>query len=88
MEEQTGADRAALDWAICNDIPHGGGYPRGRKAEDGVLPAKYQLRETQSTDYRPRKRKHLIDSDGMLVVNLGTLESGTLKGVQLAKNCR
>jgi hypothetical protein len=31
---QTGADRAALDWAIFRDIPHGGWCPKGRKAED------------------------------------------------------
>ena len=31
---QTGADRAALDWAIFRDIPHGDGCPKGRKAED------------------------------------------------------
>jgi hypothetical protein len=35
---QTGADRAALDWAIFHDIPHGGWCPKGRKAEDGVIP--------------------------------------------------
>jgi hypothetical protein len=27
---QTGADRAALDWAIENGIPHGGWCPKGR----------------------------------------------------------
>ena len=26
---QTGADRAALDWAIQNNVPHGGWCPRG-----------------------------------------------------------
>ena len=34
---QTGADRAALDWAIFRDVPHGGWCPKGRKAEDGVI---------------------------------------------------
>jgi hypothetical protein len=38
---QTGADRAALDWAIFHDIPHGGWCPKGRKAEDGVIPPQY-----------------------------------------------
>ena len=42
---QTGADRAALDVAIELGIPHGGWIPKGRKAEDGVLPDKYQLQE-------------------------------------------
>jgi hypothetical protein len=45
---QTGADRAALDWAIFHDIPRGGWCPKGRKAEDGTIPARYQLTETPS----------------------------------------
>jgi hypothetical protein len=47
---QTGADRAALDWAIGNDIPHGGWCPKGRRAEDGPIDARYQLKETPSSD--------------------------------------
>jgi hypothetical protein len=35
---QTGADRAALDWAIFHDIPHGGWCPKGRKAEVAKAP--------------------------------------------------
>lgn len=42
---QTGADRAALDFAIEHDIPHGGWAPKGRKAEDGPIPSKYDLQE-------------------------------------------
>jgi len=34
---QTGADRGALDAAIERGVPHGGWYPRGRRAEDGVV---------------------------------------------------
>lgn len=40
---QTGADRAGLDWAIANGIPHGGWCPKGRKALDGPLHASYEL---------------------------------------------
>lgn len=42
---QTGVDRAALDAAIALGIEHGGWCPQGRIAEDGVIPADYQLRE-------------------------------------------
>jgi hypothetical protein len=38
---QTGADRAALNWAIENGVSHGGWCPKGRKAEDGPIPALY-----------------------------------------------
>jgi hypothetical protein len=34
---QTGADRAALDWAIKRGVPHGGWCPKGRRAEDGQV---------------------------------------------------
>lgn len=43
---QTGADSAALDFAIEKGIPHGGWCPKGRKAEDGPIPARYALQET------------------------------------------
>jgi hypothetical protein len=48
---QTGADRAGLDWAIKNGIEHGGWCPKGRRAEDGPIDAKYQLQKAPSGDY-------------------------------------
>ncbi len=75
---QTGADRAALDWAIANGIAHGGWCPAGRTAEDGPLPSKYQLCETSSGGYRQRTRCNVEDSDGTLILNLGLLEGGSL----------
>ena len=45
---QTGADRAALDWALRHDIQHGGWCPNGGLASDGPLDLVYQLRETES----------------------------------------
>jgi hypothetical protein len=43
---QTVADRAALDFAIENGIPHGGWCPKGRMVEDGRIDARYQSQET------------------------------------------
>ena len=37
---QTGVDRAALDVALALGLAVGGGCPRGRRAEDGVIPAR------------------------------------------------
>jgi len=34
---QSGADRAALDWALSHNLPCGGWCPKGRKAEDGPI---------------------------------------------------
>lgn len=82
---QTGADRAALDFAIAHGIPHGGWCPRGRRAEDGVLDARYQLRETGSKNYRQRTRRNVEDSDATLILNLGELADGSLYTLQCAQ---
>jgi hypothetical protein len=75
---QTGADRAALDWAIGRGLPHGGWCPKDRRAEDGRLAACYRLEETPSRRYGERTRLNVRDSDGTLIVNLGALEGGSL----------
>ena len=50
---QTGAERAALDFANEHKIPHGGWCANGRRAEDGVIPTRYNLDE-------PRRRIGVI----------------------------
>lgn len=65
---QTGVDRAALDWAIENHIPHGGWCPKGRSAEDGIIPGHYHLRETPQEDYEERARWNVEDSDVTLII--------------------
>jgi hypothetical protein len=64
---QTGADRAALDWAVENGVAHGGWCPNGRRAEDGQIAQRYALRETPSHDYQQRTRWNVRDSDGTLI---------------------
>ena len=83
---QTGADRAALDFAIDHGIEHGGWCPQGRLAEDGVIPEAYRLREMPGEDYRQRTRQNVVDSDGTLILNLGKLEGGTLETSYFAEN--
>ena len=75
---QTGVDRGALDFAIKHGYIHGGWAPHGRLAEDGVIPAKYQLTEIAEGGYRQRTRSNVADSDATLIVNLGELDGGTL----------
>ncbi|MCI0664827.1 MAG: putative molybdenum carrier protein [Acidobacteria bacterium] len=67
---QTGADRAALDWAIEHGIPLGGWCPRGRKAEDGVIDARYHLQETPSADYSQRTEWNVRDADGTVIFSI------------------
>jgi hypothetical protein len=73
---QTGADRAALDFAIWAGIPHDGWCPRGRLAEDGPLDECYRLRETPSSKYEERTRWNVRDSDATLVVTLRAKPTG------------
>lgn len=82
---QTGADRAALDWAIAYRIIHGGWCPKGRKAEDGPLAGHYQLRETDSAGYRQRTKLNVLESDATLIVNFGELDGGTLETVRIGR---
>ena len=65
---QTGVDRAALDVALELGIKISGYCPRGRKAEDGKIPAKYPLLETDSEDYEARTEKNVEISDGTLIL--------------------
>ena len=74
---QTGADRAALDFAIEHGYTHGGWAPSGRKAEDGTVPLKYQLTALADGGYRQHTRSNVEDSDGTLIVNSGELNGGT-----------
>lgn len=85
---QTGADRAALDWALANNVTHGGWCPKGRKAADGILADQYLLTETESEGYRQRTCRNVLDSDGTLIVNLGDLDGGTLATKVFAEKAR
>ncbi len=81
---QTGVDRAGLDVAIALGIPHGGWCPKGRKAEDGALPAIYQLQETPTADYKQRTAWNVRDSDGTLIMTRGIPTGGTATTIKLA----
>lgn len=82
---QTGADRAALDAAIEIDIPHGGWVPRGRLAEDGMVPPAYQVSEVPSDSYAARTEKNVEDSDGTLIFSHGPLTGGSALTQELAE---
>jgi hypothetical protein len=86
---QTGADRAALDWALEHQVPHGGWCPKGRKAEDGSVPAKYDLKETPSEDYAQRTEWNVRDSDlTVIFTEFPDLSGGSLLTAQMASKYR
>ena len=74
---QTGIDRIALDWASEHGWPHGGYCPKGRVAEDGLIPKKYRLKETGSIKYSVRTRLNVIHSDATLILSPLPLTGGT-----------
>jgi hypothetical protein len=74
---QTGVDRAALDVALALGLPVGGGCPKGRRAEDGIIPDRYPLTETPEPDYQARTRRNIEDADGTPIPNQGALDGGT-----------
>jgi hypothetical protein len=86
---QTGADRAALDVAIDCGIPHGGWIPKGREAEDGVIPSKYQMQEMPAAGYSTCIEQNITDSDGTLIVSHGEITGDSSLTIKLAiKNKR
>jgi hypothetical protein len=81
---QTGVDRGALDAALEARFPCGGWCPRGRKAEDGVIPTHYPLTEMRVAAYRARTERNVADSDGTLILFSGEISGGTLATLRIA----
>lgn len=73
---QTGAHRAALDWCLKYNLPHGGWCPQGRQAMDGPIDPKYKLKETPSEDSLERTEWNVRDSDATVVFTLGPKAAG------------
>ena len=83
---QTGADRAALDWALSHKLPCGGWCPKGRKAEDGAIDAKYPLKESLSASYLQRTEWNVRDSDATVLFSLASeLTGGSKETAEFAK---
>jgi len=76
---QTGADRAALDFALGHGMAVGGWVPKGRLAEGGVIPDRYVgLIETDSAELALRTVLNVRDSDATLILSHGPLTGGSL----------
>ncbi len=82
---QTGVDRAALEVAEALGIEHGGWCPAGRRAEDGRIPDRFRLVETERADYRQRTRRNVEDSDATLILARGELRGGTRLTARIAE---
>jgi len=81
---QTGVDRAALDLALELGIDAGGWIPKGRLAEDGPLPDRYQMTETPRADTAQRTEWNVRDSDATLIIFNGKLAGGSAATAEIA----
>ncbi len=76
---QTGADRAALDFALEAGIEIGGFVPKGRLAEDGRISDAYpNLIETETENYAERTLLNVLNSDATIIFSHGELTGGSL----------
>ena len=66
------------------NIYSGGWIPKGRLAEDGPLPSKYNLKEMRTKSYPKRTEKNVVDSDGTLIVSHGKLTGGSQYTMDIA----
>lgn len=76
---QTGVDRGALIGAALQGVKHGGWCPKGRLAEDGVIPPEYPLTEAHSDRYEDRTRLNVECSDATLVLTYEDEPTGGTK---------
>ena len=82
---QTGVDRAALDVALAAGLHIGGWCPKGRRAEDGMIPMRYPLQETPSPHYAQRTQWNVRDADGTLILTRHDPRGGTARTIHTAR---
>jgi predicted Rossmann fold nucleotide-binding protein DprA/Smf involved in DNA uptake len=86
---QTGADRAAFDFALENQREIAGFIPKGRRAEDGKISEVYpNLIETAKRNYAERTELNVQNSDATLIVSNGKLSGGSLLTKKIAEKKR
>jgi len=86
---QTGADQAALDWAITHGVSHGGWCPKGRRSEDGPIDPRYQLVETPEKNYLQRTEWNVRDSDATVIFTMSSeLDGGSKKAAEFGETLK
>ena len=67
---QTGVDRGAIEAALESGFPYGGLIPKGRLAEDGIVPEKFdQMEEAPNKNYIFRTEWNVVHSDATLIIS-------------------
>lgn len=86
---QTGADRGGLIAAAILGYEHGGWVPKGRRAEDGKVPASYPVTETATGDFPTRTKLNIDCSDATLLFSYqDRLSGGSALTLKLARQLK
>ena len=74
---QTGVDRGAIEAALDLGFPYGGLIPKGRLAEDGIVPEKFDKMEVAPRkDYLFRTEWNVVHSDATLLIARKVMKDG------------
>ena len=74
---QTGVDRGAIEAALELGFPYGGLIPKGRLAEDGAVPVKFDRMEVAlRKDYLFRTEWNVTHSDATLIIARKIMKDG------------
>lgn len=83
---QTGVERAALDWAIKNELPHGGWCPAGLLSAAEPVDPCYKLKETETDKLLESVENNVRDADGTIVFTIAPKAAGPAqKAVSFSK---
>ena len=83
---QTGLIVPRLIGPSSTTSPRGGWCPKGRRAEDGPIDARYKLTETPTAHYLQRTKWNARDSEAMVIFTISPdLSGGSKKTEEFAK---
>lgn len=80
---QSGSDRAGADVAIKYGLEQSGFVPKGRRAEDGLIPQKYNAIETKTSDYQTRTELNVTAADATFIFKSGVMGPGSKLTVRI-----
>lgn len=83
---QPGVERAALDWALKHEFPHGGWCPKGLLGAEEPLDPRYKLKEGETENVLEAVGSNVRDAEATLVFTVAAKAAGTAqKAVSAAK---
>ncbi|MCX6849676.1 MAG: hypothetical protein NTY98_12205 [Verrucomicrobia bacterium] len=86
---QLGVERAALEWALKYECPHGGWCPKGLLGSAEPLDPRYKLKEGETENVIEAVSSNVRDAEATLVFTLATKAAGTAqKAVSTARKLK